>query len=217
MIPKAAPCAVRASSCRCRRKTPHERERAGREQCSRHGHRRRDHRPHLPRSFRCGQICPCLRLHGGGPSRGRFRSAYFRRSGLRLPARPSCPCRRPEAITGLIELRHAGIVKVESLPHALLHYAILPVEDGERLPPERETATLAAEITLPALRVPTGARMPFAFIKALIATDVAHSPNMRHRSLRLNFRFSSPRWRPTDGRGLNVRVSGRLFAQARGQ
>lgn len=84
--------------------------------------------------------------------------------------------RRPEPIRDLIELRHAGIVRVESLPQALLHYAILPVQDGERLPPERETATLAAEITLPALRVPTGARMPFAFIKAMIATEVATRP-----------------------------------------
>ncbi|PZU82949.1 MAG: serine kinase [Shinella sp.] len=83
---------------------------------------------------------------------------------------------RPEPIKGLIELRHAGIVKVESLPHALLHYAILVVEDDVRLPPERETATLTAEITLPALRVPTGARMPFTFIKALIAAEVAARP-----------------------------------------
>ncbi|ATN32236.1 hypothetical protein ACO34A_00155 [Rhizobium sp. ACO-34A] len=89
---------------------------------------------------------------------------------------PYVLARRPEPIKGLIELRHAGIVRVESVPHALLHYAILPIQGGERLPPERETATLAAEITLPALRVPTGARMPFAFIKALIAAEVAARP-----------------------------------------
>lgn len=89
---------------------------------------------------------------------------------------PHVLARRPEPIRGLIELRHAGIARVESLPHALLHYAILPVEGGERLPPAHEIATLAPEITLAALRVPTGARMPFAFIKALIATDVATRP-----------------------------------------
>ncbi|MGX5667319.1 HPr kinase/phosphorylase [Rhizobium daejeonense] len=84
--------------------------------------------------------------------------------------------RRPEPIRGLLELRHAGIVRVENVPRALLHYAILLGQDGERLPPEHETATLTAEITLPALRMPTGARMPFAFIKALIATEVATRP-----------------------------------------
>ncbi len=89
---------------------------------------------------------------------------------------PHVLARRPEPIRDLIELRHAGIARVESLPHAVLHYAILPAENGERLPPEFEIATLAPEITLPALRVPTGARMPFAFIKALIATEVATRP-----------------------------------------
>ena len=45
---------------------------------------------------------------------------------------------RPATIRDIIELRHGGIARVVSIPRAVLHYAVLPVErqNAERMPPE---------------------------------------------------------------------------------
>ncbi|RKE79838.1 HPr kinase/phosphorylase [Rhizobium sp. AG855] len=80
--------------------------------------------------------------------------------------------RRPDAIRGLMELRYSGIVAVNSVEEAELHFAILPVNaDGNmRLPPENERLSLTPEIDLPVIRVPFWSRFPLALIFAQIAT-----------------------------------------------
>lgn len=78
---------------------------------------------------------------------------------------------RPETIRGLIELRHSGIARVESIPRAILHYAVLPVHraTAERLPVQGTQATLLDDVRLPAIYVPADVRLPFSFINALIS------------------------------------------------
>lgn len=78
---------------------------------------------------------------------------------------------RPEAIKGLIELRHGGIARVESIPRAVLHYAVLPVDRtrSERLPEQGTQVALLDDVRLPAIHVPTDVRLPFSFINALIS------------------------------------------------
>lgn len=78
---------------------------------------------------------------------------------------------RPETIKGLIELRHCGIARVESIPRAVLHYAVLPVDraTAERLPEQGMQATLLDDVRLPAIHIPTDVRLPFSFINALIS------------------------------------------------
>ena len=77
---------------------------------------------------------------------------------------------RPETIKGLIELRHGGIVRVDTIPRAMLHHAVMPVDraTAERLPAREMRATLLDDVELPLLHVPTDVRLPFSFINALI-------------------------------------------------
>lgn len=78
--------------------------------------------------------------------------------------------RCPDAIRGLIELRYSGIVSVDHITEAEIHFAILPVSsnEGERLPPDDEQADLAPGIRLPAIRVPSWSRFPLSLIFARI-------------------------------------------------
>lgn len=77
---------------------------------------------------------------------------------------------RPDAIAGLMELRHSGLVSVKSIPAALMCYAVTPVADktSERLPPEREVLTLPCELRLPLFRIPLGSHEPFEKFNALV-------------------------------------------------
>lgn len=86
--------------------------------------------------------------------------------------------RCPQSIVGLIELRHAGIAKVECLPAALVHVAVLPVASGaaDRLPPENERFSTSSGRELPIVRVPVGIARPFAFTMALISPQAANDP-----------------------------------------
>ncbi|HCL65272.1 MAG TPA: hypothetical protein DIC56_10640 [Rhizobium sp.] len=86
--------------------------------------------------------------------------------------------RCPQSIVGLIELRYGGIAKVESLPAALVHVAVLPVASGatDRLPPENERFSTSSGRELPIVRVPVGIARPFAFIMALISSQAADDP-----------------------------------------
>ncbi len=79
---------------------------------------------------------------------------------------------RPETIKGLIELRHGGIAWVESIPRAVLHYAVLPIDRAavERLPEQGMQVTLLDDVRLPAIYVPADVRWPFSFINALISS-----------------------------------------------
>lgn len=79
---------------------------------------------------------------------------------------------RPETIKGLIELRHGGIAWVESIPRAVLHYAVLPIDRAaaERLPEQGMQVTLLDDVRLPAIYVPADVRRPFSFINALISS-----------------------------------------------
>jgi serine kinase of HPr protein (carbohydrate metabolism regulator) len=78
----------------------------------------------------------------------------------------------PDAIRGLIELRYSGIVSVDHVAEAEIHFAVLPVpsNEGERLPPDNEKADLAPGIRLPAIRVPVWSRFPLSLIFARIQT-----------------------------------------------
>ncbi|MBB4479674.1 HPr kinase/phosphorylase [Rhizobium etli] len=74
----------------------------------------------------------------------------------------------PPSIAGLIELRGTGIVRLDHIPRAAMHYAVLPGSaSGEnRVPPEGEIVSLAAGFSLPALRLLTGVPSPLAVLMA---------------------------------------------------
>ena len=74
------------------------------------------------------------------------------------------------SITGLIELRGTGIVHQDHIPKATMHYAVLPGSaTGEnRVPPEGEMVSLAADFSLPALRLLTGVCSPLAILMAKV-------------------------------------------------
>ncbi|WSG95539.1 serine/threonine protein kinase [Rhizobium johnstonii] len=76
----------------------------------------------------------------------------------------------PPSITGLIELRGTGIVHQDHIPKATMHYAVLPGSaTGEnRIPPEGEMVSLAADFSLPALRLLTGVCSPLAILMAKV-------------------------------------------------
>ncbi|NZD53478.1 HPr kinase/phosphorylase [Rhizobium leguminosarum] len=76
----------------------------------------------------------------------------------------------PPSITGLIELRGTGIVHQDHIPRATMHYAVLPGSaTGEnRVPPEGEMVSLAADFSLPALRLLTGVCSPLAILMAKV-------------------------------------------------
>lgn len=76
---------------------------------------------------------------------------------------------RPETITGLMELRGSGIVSVNSVPSAVLHYAITPVPHPQspRLPPEEEWLELPFGTRLPLIRIPLASITPYGKFAAL--------------------------------------------------
>lgn len=78
--------------------------------------------------------------------------------------------RCPDPIRGLIELRYSGIVSVDHVAEAEIHFAVLPVpaNEDERLPPDDELADLAPGIRLPVIRVPAWSRFPLSLIFARI-------------------------------------------------
>jgi serine kinase of HPr protein (carbohydrate metabolism regulator) len=80
--------------------------------------------------------------------------------------------RRPDTIRDLIELRYSGIVTLDSIEQAELHFAIMPVDADEtmRLPPEDERLSLTPGIWLPVIRMPFWTRFPLALIFAQIRT-----------------------------------------------
>ena len=83
--------------------------------------------------------------------------------------------RAPDTIRGLIELRHAGIVQLDSAKEAKLHaIAILaPTGETNRLPPENEVYHLTECIALPLLRIPTWSRNPLSLMLALLKSRIA--------------------------------------------
>ncbi|WP_288426593.1 HPr kinase/phosphorylase [uncultured Agrobacterium sp.] len=76
---------------------------------------------------------------------------------------------RPETITGLMELRGSGIVSVNSVQSAVLHYAITPVPHPQspRLPPEEEWLELPFGTRLPLIRIPLASITPYGKFAAL--------------------------------------------------
>lgn len=76
---------------------------------------------------------------------------------------------RPETIAGLMELRGSGIVSVNSVPSAALHYAItpLPHPQSPRLPPEEEWLELPFDTRLPLIRIPLASITPYGKFAAL--------------------------------------------------
>lgn len=77
-----------------------------------------------------------------------------------------------EQFRGLIELRYTGIVCVDHVAEAALHYAILPVSDhdADRLPPDDEVIDITPAIRLPAIRLPLWSRFPLNVILARISS-----------------------------------------------
>lgn len=78
--------------------------------------------------------------------------------------------RGPETIRGLIELRYSGIVSVDTVEEAQLHYAVKLVSgnEEERLPPDDEHVEIAMGLRLPLIRVAPWSRFPLSLILARI-------------------------------------------------
>ncbi|MDH4413662.1 MAG: HPr kinase/phosphorylase [Rhizobium sp.] len=82
----------------------------------------------------------------------------------------------PEQIRGLIELRYTGIVRVDPVEEAPLHYAVRPVPSNEddRLPPDHEDVEIVAGLRLPLIRIPAWSRFPLSLILARIRSIEAN-------------------------------------------
>jgi serine kinase of HPr protein (carbohydrate metabolism regulator) len=78
--------------------------------------------------------------------------------------------RCPPTIAGLMEVRGTGIISLPYQSQAVLHYAVMPIDlaVADRLPPEDERLDLAADISLPLIRISSTARNPLAIIMAKI-------------------------------------------------
>ena len=65
----------------------------------------------------------------------------------------------PQATSGRMELRGSGIVRLFSLPRAVMHLAVLCVRSGQepRLPEEAEEYAIGEACSLPLIRLPRGA------------------------------------------------------------
>jgi len=76
--------------------------------------------------------------------------------------------KRPDSIAGLIELRGTGIVSLDSIPEAVMHFAILPagVSGADRLPPENERMEVAEGYSLPVIRLTANTAVPLAILIA---------------------------------------------------
>jgi serine kinase of HPr protein (carbohydrate metabolism regulator) len=76
--------------------------------------------------------------------------------------------KRPDSIGGLIELRGTGIVSLDSIPEAVMHFAILPasVSGSDRLPHENERIELAEGYALPVIRLLANTAVPLAILMA---------------------------------------------------
>jgi serine kinase of HPr protein (carbohydrate metabolism regulator) len=76
---------------------------------------------------------------------------------------------RPEPIKGLLELRGSGIISMNSVAEAPMHYAITSVlhPESPRLPPENEMMELVGGARLPLLRIPRDSIMPYGKFAAL--------------------------------------------------
>lgn len=76
---------------------------------------------------------------------------------------------RPEPIAGLLELRGSGIISMDSVAKAQMHYAITSAlhPESPRLPPQNEMMELAGDACLPLLRIPRHSIMPYGKFAAL--------------------------------------------------
>ncbi|MEB2845265.1 HPr kinase/phosphorylase [Rhizobiales bacterium RZME27] len=74
--------------------------------------------------------------------------------------------RRPSATAGLIEIRHTGIARTDSIEAAVLHLVIQVVErqKADRLPPDEETYALPTGHHLPLLRIARDTTSPLKII-----------------------------------------------------
>ncbi|OCO99557.1 MULTISPECIES: serine kinase [unclassified Ensifer] len=80
--------------------------------------------------------------------------------------------RCPATIQGLIEIRGAGIGKIETAPAAVIDWAVLPVRApfDPRLPPDGETLPLPLGRALPIVRVPVeDGASALAILRVLLA------------------------------------------------
>lgn len=86
--------------------------------------------------------------------------------------------RCPPTISGLIELRHGGIVEVDHLASALMQVAISPVESATaaRLPVQGEHFLTAPGVMLPLVRVPLGIPAPLSFAETVFMTAASAGP-----------------------------------------
>jgi serine kinase of HPr protein (carbohydrate metabolism regulator) len=81
--------------------------------------------------------------------------------------------RRPESISGLIEIRGTGIGHFHSIEKAVMHLAIRPVSinASERLPPENETYEIDGGFRLPLVRLQHDLQAPFSALMALLLAN----------------------------------------------
>ncbi|WP_306837760.1 HPr kinase/phosphorylase [Neorhizobium huautlense] len=83
--------------------------------------------------------------------------------------------KRPPTTAGLIEIRHTGIARIDSIEAAVLHFVVLVVEreNEGRLPPDEETYALPNGLYLPLLRIARDTTYPLKIIDDM-------KPNMIH-------------------------------------
>lgn len=82
---------------------------------------------------------------------------------------------RPDAIAGLMELHGSGIVRMDSVETARLHYAVMVLSPGgshDRLPQENELFPLPCGGQLPLIRIPLQCHNPLARFRTLVSNSL---------------------------------------------
>jgi serine kinase of HPr protein (carbohydrate metabolism regulator) len=103
-----------------------------------------------------GKSAVALHCIGEARARGLFAALVSDDQVLVSVADGRLVARAPASIAGLIEVRGAGIVTMETVEAAALHRAIRPIEPpfAERLPPDGETVEVLPSLFLPLTRLP---------------------------------------------------------------
>jgi serine kinase of HPr protein (carbohydrate metabolism regulator) len=103
-----------------------------------------------------GKSAVALHCIGEARARGLFAALVSDDQVLVSQADGRLVARAPASIAGLMEVRGAGIIKMETIEKVVLHRAIRPIEPpfAERLPPAGETHEVLPALFLPLTRLP---------------------------------------------------------------
>ncbi|MGE7370487.1 HPr kinase/phosphorylase [Neorhizobium sp. NPDC001467] len=97
--------------------------------------------------------------------------------------------KRPSSIAGLIEIRHSGIARVDSIDAAVIHLAVLIVDraHADRLPTAEAVWRLPIGLDLPLLHMAADAPAPFSILMERLAPSTRETGTESFPKTRFHF------------------------------